>query len=96
MSAPDPLRTPQVFRPIPRSPQVNFLTVVDETGTEWCESYDVPRREMREDDEEILAAQIAYDAQLLKQREQQIVAEYKQRIFKNVLDGSIPAGKGKK
>lgn len=91
MSAPDPLRTPQVFRLIPRSPQINFNTVVDETGTEWCESYDVPRREMREDDEEILRAQIEYDAQLIKQKEKTMLEAYKAKLFKNVL--GAPLGK---
>ncbi len=92
MSAPtNDLRTPQVFHPIPRTPHVTFGIVVDESGTEWCECYDAPRREIRQDDEEILKAQIAYDERLAKEKEQEMLAAYRARLFKNVL--GTPAGK---
>lgn len=102
MSAPDPLRTPQIFRavgvttPIPRSPALNFLTVVEEDGTEWCESYDVPRIEAKEDEEILLAYQKQIQEEEAKQKaiaEQQMLQQYRQRLFKNVLDGSIPPAK---
>jgi len=87
MSAPiNDLRTPQTFHaPIPRPQKAKFLTVVEENGTEWCESYDAPRIEAREDDEEILKAQIAYDEKLQKEKEKQMIEAYRAKLFKNVL-----------
>jgi hypothetical protein len=100
MSAPNnELRTPQTFHaPIPRSPALNFRIVEDETGTEWCESLDAPRQEAKESDD-YLAIQAQYDANLdkqIKDAEEALKQQYRQRIFKNVLDGSIPKGNGKK
>lgn len=99
MSAPEPsLRTPQIFTPIapiPKSPAMNFLTVVEEDGTEWCESLDVPRYEAKEDDETILKAQIEHDIKQEKQlaiAQQAMLQQYRAKLFKNVLNGSIPQG----
>jgi len=100
MSTPNnDLRTPQTFRaPIPRSPAVNFLTVVEEDGTEWCESYGPTRPEAKEDDEEILKAQIAYDEMLVKEKEKEMLEAYKAKLFRNVLGTPVTLGtpKGKK
>lgn len=102
MSAPDPsLRTPQIFprleptiAPIPRSPAMNFLTVVEEDGTEWCESLDVPRYEAKEE-EALLKAQIEHDIEQEKQlaiAQQEMLKQYRAKLFKNVLNG-WPVGK---
>ena len=101
MSAPDPtLRTPQIFpridlpSPIPKIPTTNFLTVVEEDGTEWCESLDVPRYEAKEDDE-VLKAQIEHDIEQEKQlaiAQQEMLKQYRAKLFKNVLNG-WPVGK---
>lgn len=102
MSAPDPtLRTPQIFpridltSPIPRSPATNFLTVVEEDGTEWCESLDVPRYEAKEDDEALLKAQIEHDIEQEKQlaiAQQEMLKQYRAKLFKNVIS-AWPIGK---
>jgi len=93
MSAPkNDLRTPQIFHaPIPRSPHLNFNTLIDEQGTELCECYDRPIREMKEPDEDIIQAQIAYDERLAKEKEKAMVEAYRAKLFKNVL--GTPQGK---